>query len=215
MATYIYVNIDLDNGLLPDSTNQYPNQCWLIIKGVLWHSPENNFTRSAHELNLKQLFGDYAFKITMTSNRGQWVNQTKRKQDKTLCLFHRIYFIFSSVNFRNNLASLTILINSKFAITRVPPWWGVVGQCPTTMRYAKVVDPDIRTSTHVTCGQALSATSTHFKWELMLYCLHCPTLNKVFLLLLLLLLKMSIFQHTESWTKWLTSCIHFQMYVVH
>ena len=32
----------------------------------------------------------------------------------------------------------------------------------------------------------LSATSTHFKWELMLYCLHCPTLNKVFLLLLLL-----------------------------
>ena len=34
----------------------------------------------------------------------------------------------------------------------------------------------------------LSATSTHFKWELMLYCLHGPTLNKVFLLLLLLLL---------------------------
>ena len=32
----------------------------------------------------------------------------------------------------------------------------------------------------------LSATSTHFKWELMLYCLHCSTLNKVFLLLLLL-----------------------------
>ena len=39
----------------------------------------------------------------------------------------------------------------------------------------------------------LSATSTHFKWELMLYCLHCPTLNKVFLLLLLLvLLRMTI-----------------------
>ena len=34
----------------------------------------------------------------------------------------------------------------------------------------------------------LSATSTHSKWELMLHCLHCPTLNKVFLLLLLLLL---------------------------
>ena len=34
---------------------------------------------------------------------------------------------------------------------------------------------------------ALSATSTHFKGELMLYCLHCPTLNKVFLLSLLLL----------------------------
>ena len=33
-----------------------------------------------------------------------------------------------------------------------------------------------------------SATSTHFKWELMLYSLHCPALNKVFLLLLFLLL---------------------------
>ena len=31
-----------------------------------------------------------------------------------------------------------------------------------------------------------SATSTHCKWELMLYCLHCLTLNEVFLLLLLL-----------------------------
>ena len=31
----------------------------------------------------------------------------------------------------------------------------------------------------------LSATSTHFKWELMLYYLHCPTLNKVFVLFLL------------------------------
>ena len=33
---------------------------------------------------------------------------------------------------------------------------------------------------------AFVGASTHFKWELMLYCLHCPTLNKVFLLLLLL-----------------------------
>ena len=29
----------------------------------------------------------------------------------------------------------------------------------------------------------LSATSTHFMWELILYCLHCPTLNKFVLLL--------------------------------
>ena len=29
--------------------SHYLNQCWLIIKGVLWHSPECNFTRSAWE----------------------------------------------------------------------------------------------------------------------------------------------------------------------
>ena len=32
--------------------------------------------------------------------------------------------------------------------------------------------------------KAISATSTHFKWELISYCLHSPNLNKVFLLLL-------------------------------
>ena len=42
----------------------------------------------------------------------------------------------------------------------------------------------------------LSATSTHFKWELMLYCLHCPTLNKVLLLLLLVLL---LLLHNQYW----------------
>ena len=44
----------------------------------------------------------------------------------------------------------------------------------------------------------LSATSTHFKWELMLYCLHCPTLNKILLLLLLLLLPLPLHSHSHS-----------------
>ena len=30
--------------------SHYLNQCWLIIKDVLWHSTVTNFTRSAHEL---------------------------------------------------------------------------------------------------------------------------------------------------------------------
>ena len=47
----------------------------------------------------------------------------------------------------------------------------------------------------------LSATSTHSKWELMLYCLHCPTLNKVFLLLLFLLLLSTLVSHDKD-----TSC---------
>ena len=29
----------------------YLNQCWLIIKGVLWHSPESNFTGNAQDIN--------------------------------------------------------------------------------------------------------------------------------------------------------------------
>ena len=38
----------------------------------------------------------------------------------------------------------------------------------------------------IMCMLLSAATSTHFMLELMLYCLHCPTLNNVFVLLLLL-----------------------------
>ena len=50
MAAYIWVNIGLDNGWLPHNTKPLLNQYWLIIKGVLWHSPESNFTRSAQSM---------------------------------------------------------------------------------------------------------------------------------------------------------------------
>ena len=31
--------------------SNYLNQCWLIITGILWHSPESNFIISLQELN--------------------------------------------------------------------------------------------------------------------------------------------------------------------
>ena len=49
-------------------------QCWLIIKSVLWHSPENNFTRIGHELNPYHELENFAFEIPATSPRGQRVN---------------------------------------------------------------------------------------------------------------------------------------------
>ena len=41
-----YDNIDL----CLTAPSHCVNQCWLIIKGVLWYTPECNFTRNAHEL---------------------------------------------------------------------------------------------------------------------------------------------------------------------
>ena len=32
--------------------SHYLNQCWLILKGDMWPSPESNFTKSAHGINL-------------------------------------------------------------------------------------------------------------------------------------------------------------------
>ena len=72
MVTYIWVNIGSGNGLLPLS--HYLNQCWIIIKGVLWHSPESNFTKCALVLDLCNVFEYHPFRIITTSPRGQWVN---------------------------------------------------------------------------------------------------------------------------------------------
>ena len=40
----------------------------------MWHSPDTNFTRSAHEFNPLYAFGDYTFKINTTYPSDQWVN---------------------------------------------------------------------------------------------------------------------------------------------
>ena len=65
--------------------SHYLNRCWLHRCALaftwgrfvfFWHLPESDFTRSFHELfpcNMKHEFGNYAFKITTTSPRGQWV----------------------------------------------------------------------------------------------------------------------------------------------
>ena len=50
VMTKIRVNIDVGNGLLLDGTNALPEPM-LTYFDVLWHSPENSFTRTAHELN--------------------------------------------------------------------------------------------------------------------------------------------------------------------
>ena len=43
--------------------NHCMDQCWLIIKGVLWHT-QSNFTQSAYKFSPKPLFVRYTFKIT-------------------------------------------------------------------------------------------------------------------------------------------------------
>ena len=60
------------------------NQCWLIIRGILWHSAMNNFTVSALVTILYNEFERAVFKITATSRRGPWVNKTiVRTSDRT------------------------------------------------------------------------------------------------------------------------------------
>ena len=64
-AIYIYIPYKfgsiLDQVMICCLTapSHYLKQCWLVIRGVMWYSPESNFTRSAHALNLYHVWGDY------------------------------------------------------------------------------------------------------------------------------------------------------------
>ena len=71
-----WVNIGLGKGFLSDITKLLLelNQCWPIIKSVLWHCPESNATICAHEFSAKYVFGDYTFKIITISLRVQCVD---------------------------------------------------------------------------------------------------------------------------------------------
>ena len=40
--------------------SHYLNKCWLIIHGILWHSPDTNFTGNAQNIHLKM-----SLKITL------------------------------------------------------------------------------------------------------------------------------------------------------
>ena len=54
------------------------NQCWLITKGALWHSPESNFTK----MWPKTYSENNSLKLTTTSTyHGRWVNVFPWKQE--------------------------------------------------------------------------------------------------------------------------------------
>ena len=56
--------------------SHYLNQCWLIIRGVLWHSSENSFAGIAQGINAGYEFEKDILKIIFKSPRGQWVNSS-------------------------------------------------------------------------------------------------------------------------------------------
>ena len=53
--------------------SHYRNQCWLIIRGVLWHSSENSFAGIAQGINSGYEFEKHILKIIFKSPRCQWV----------------------------------------------------------------------------------------------------------------------------------------------
>ena len=71
-------------------SSHYLNLCWLAITGVLWHSPKNNFT-SAQNINPKNKFENYAFRITATSPGINELTVIHRNQSRSTFLWHSLW----------------------------------------------------------------------------------------------------------------------------
>ena len=70
MENWIWVNIGSHNGLLSGAPSHYLNQCWLIISGVMWLSPEISFTVSAQATFLYNEYGNCIFNIAAHISKG-------------------------------------------------------------------------------------------------------------------------------------------------
>ena len=58
--------------------SHYLNQCWLIIRGVLWHTSESSFAGIAQGIDSGYEFEKDILKNIFKSPRGQWVNSNPR-----------------------------------------------------------------------------------------------------------------------------------------
>ena len=56
--------------------SHYLNQCWLIIRGVLWHTSESSFAGIAQGIDSGYEFEKDILKNIFKSPRGQWVKNT-------------------------------------------------------------------------------------------------------------------------------------------
>ena len=57
--------------------SHYLNQCWLIIRGVLWHTSESSFAGIAQGIDSGYEFEKDILKNIFKSPRGQWVKMWK------------------------------------------------------------------------------------------------------------------------------------------
>ena len=63
--------------------SHYLNQCWLITRGVLWHTSESSFAGIAQGIDSGYEFEKDILKNIFKSPRGQWVNQHEINKIRT------------------------------------------------------------------------------------------------------------------------------------
>ena len=101
------------------ASSDYLNQCLLIIREVLWNSPEGNFVGNAEDIYPWYKLANYWFDITATSPRGQWVNTFRPRQNGRL---------FTDDTFKHIFLNENIRISTKNSLKFVPK--GLINNIP-------------------------------------------------------------------------------------
>ena len=122
--------------------SHYLNQCWLIIRGVLWHTSESSFAGIAQGIDSGYEFEKDILKNIFKSPRGQWVNPLQMHWSyHSLLLNHCVVVIFpteiwSVIQSRQQLAQLgesqrgspavgdvTVYVEGRSDHGWTSPWW--------------------------------------------------------------------------------------------
>ena len=71
--------------------SHYLNQCWLIIRGVLWHTSESSFAGIAQGIDSGYEFEKDILKNIFKSPRGQWVKLPVHKLCRCYSFIYSMY----------------------------------------------------------------------------------------------------------------------------
>ena len=101
--------------------SHYLNQCWLIIRGVLWHTSESSFAGIAQGIESGYEFEKDILKNIFKSPRGQWVKKAKNPLTMTTWdCFQRDLQILHTIIFKNCTVTEVTSKKSRNNVTSRP-----------------------------------------------------------------------------------------------
>ena len=131
MTTYddkYQVNIGSCNGLLPDGTKPFHDQCWLITTEVLQNSPESNFIWSNHDIYPSYMIsihhtsihsGHYTSSINCCKKKHSVATITQLRSLEFVYTFRSFYCIYQLLQ-KHSIATITLLRSLELLTIKTP-----------------------------------------------------------------------------------------------
>ena len=97
--------------------SHYLNQCWLITRGVLWHTSESSFAGIAQGIDSGYEFEKDILKNIFKSPRGQWVKWPGHECDHAMNIRVSARLVWFQVPFSWNFVIIDLKSNIKWDLT--------------------------------------------------------------------------------------------------